>query len=596
MPDILDPRKFANVVKQGFVRGRHYRKARAMFIKAYCGHYYAKKYGLVGDEPINLMFHTIRALIPNLIMQNPVNEVSTQLIPYRDYAFLLGLALDRIDKKLNLKEILRYGTVDACFGFAPFKTGLSQGGTMINYGDVLIDNGQVYTDNVDIDDFVFDPTCRKISKSAFLGDRNRLPRQILLDDDSFEHDLVMKLPRSGHPDVSRRVDALTQSGMSSSEINDLQDMVDVVELFVPGADALLTIADPEQIIMDDFLAAREYYGPSEGPYTILSVTQPVPGNPYPIAPAGIWYDLHHAAGGTMRKMVEQIQRQKDIAVVDPAGADEAEDIRTSVDGDMVFGQPDTVKVVSFGGQNPGNESAMGALQTWYNYMSGNPDQMAGIAVGAKTATGQNILQANQNVSIEDMRGMIYDCSAKINQKMAWYLHTDPYIELPFSRRLPGGEHEQLILTPEQRQGEFLDYAFNIRQRSMSRLDPAVRSKRIMEFATNVIPGLAMTAQVCMQMGLPFNLQESVTDIANEMDILEDVQDWFNDPMFLQRMEMMMAMGPQPTGKASPASPKGVQQNGGNPMAHKFLGPQGEMNQGFQQGGAAEAQSTFQGVN
>jgi len=596
MPDILDPRKFANVVKAGFIRGRHYRKARAMFIKAYVGHYYAKKFGLVGDEPINLMFHTIRALIPNLIMQNPVNEVSTQLVPYRDYAYLLGLALDGIDKKLNLKETLRYGTVDACFGFGIFKTGLSQGGTMINYGDIMIDEGQVYTDNVDLDDYVFDPTCRKISKSSFEGDRNRIPRQLLLDDDSFDHDLVMKIPKSGHPDVTRRVDALTQSGMSSSEINDLQDMVDVVELFVPGADALLTIADPEQIILSDFLAAREYFGPSEGPYTKLSVTQPVPGNPYPIAPAGIWYDLHRAAGDTMRKIVEQIQRQKDVAIVDPAGADEAEDIRTSADGDMVFGQPDTVKVVSFGGQNPGNENAMGSLQTWYNYMSGNPDQMAGVTTGAKTATGQNILQANQNVGIEDMRGMVYDCSAEINRKMAWYLHTDPLIEIPFSRRQPGGEYEQLVLTPEQRQGEFLDYAFNIRQRSMSRLDPAVRSKRIMEFATKVIPGLAMTAQVCMQMGLPFNLQESVTDIANEMDILEDVQDWFNDPMFMQRMEMMMAMGPQPAGKASPMTPKGVQQNEGNPMAPKFLEPQGDINQGFQQGGPAEAQSTYQGVN
>ena len=130
---------------------------------------------------------------------------------------------------------------------------------------------------------------------------------------------------------------------------------------------------------------------------------------------------------------------------------------------------------------------------------------------------------------------------------------------------------------------------------MSRLDPAVRSKRIMEFATNVMQSIAMTAQVYMQLGIPFNAQEAITDIANEMDILEDVQDWFNDPTFLQRMELTMAMGPQPAGKASPATPKGVQQNNGNPMARKILGPTGEMNQGFQQGGAAEAQSTFQGV-
>jgi hypothetical protein len=280
MPSVLDPRKFANVVKQGFRRSRHYRKARAMFIKAYVGHYYAKKFGLKGDEPINLIFHTIRALIPNLIMKNPVNEVSTEIVPHRDYAYLLGLSADWIDRKIDLKEILRYGTVDACFGFGVFKSGLAQGGTMINFGDVLIDQGQVYTDNVDLDDFVFDPTCRKIRKSAFMGDRNRVP------------------------DANRKAEAISQRNISSREMMELQDMVDVVELFVPGADTLITIADPEQAILDDFLAAREFYGPDEGPYTILSVTQPVPGNPYPVAPAGIWYDLHYAAGsGTIYIML-----------------------------------------------------------------------------------------------------------------------------------------------------------------------------------------------------------------------------------------------------------------------------------------------------
>ena len=594
MASVLDPRKLQNVVKQGFIRARHYRKARAMFIKAYVGQYYAKKYGLVGDEPINLIFHTIRALIPNLIMKNPVNEVTTENVAHREYAYLMSLATDWIDRQIDLKEILRYGTVDACFGIGIFKTGLAQGGTMINFGDELIDQGQVYTDNVDLDDYIFDPTCRKLRKAMFEGDRNRIPRQILLDDSQFNHDLVMKLPSSRHPDATRKVEAISTSGMSNSEMIELQDMVDVVELFVPGADALITIGDPEQIIMDDFLAAREYYGPKEGPYTKLAVTQPVPGNPLPIAPVGIWYDLHHVAGETMKKMVDQIKRQKDVAIVDPAGADEAEDIRTSSDGDMVFGSPDTVKVVSFGGANDKNVGAMSALQTWYNYMSGNPDQMAGIAAGAKTATGQSILQANQTVTIEDMRDMVYDCSAEINRKMAWYLHTDPLIDIPFSKRQPGGEYMQLQLTPEQKQGDFLEFTFTIKQRSMSRLDPAVRSKRIEMFATNIVPALAMTAQITMQMGIPFNLQEAITDLARENDILDEVEDWFIDPTFMQRIQLQMSLGPQPAGKAS-LNPKAVQQNGGSPMARKMMGPQGEQNQNFQEGYPNQGQETFEGV-
>jgi hypothetical protein len=592
----LDPKKFANIVKQGFLRLRQYRKARALFIRAYVGQYYAQKYGLKGDEPINLIFHTIRALIPTLIMKNPKTEVSTEIIPQREYAYLLGLGNDQINKQINLKEILRYGTTDACFGFGIFKTAVAQSGTSINYGDMLIDKGQIFTDNVDLDDYVCDPTCRKLRKTAFEGDRNRIPRQLLLDDDDFNHDLVMQLPRSTHPDAKRRADAISQGNMAAREMDDMQDMVDVVELFVPRANALITIADPEKTILDGFLAARDYFGPEEGPYTKMALTQPVPGNPFPIAPAGIWYDLHHAAGDTMKKMVDQILRQRDILVVDPSGADEGEDIRTSADGDVIVGDPTLAKPFSIGGQNPQNEAAMASLQTWYNYMSGNPDQMAGIAAGAKTATGQSILQANQSVTSEDMRGMVYDTAAEIARKQCWHLHTDPFLDIMLSRRKPGGEQVQLQLTPEQRSGDWLDYTFSIVQRSMSRLDPNVKSQRIIQFATNLVPSLCTSAQICMSLGVPFNLQESITDLARELDILEEVQDWFVDPTFMQRIQLQMQLGPQDQGKASagPASKAGIMQNNGSPMNRKILGPTGELHQGFQEP-ANEGQATFQGV-
>ncbi|KKN77825.1 hypothetical protein LCGC14_0355620 [marine sediment metagenome] len=590
MPDILDPRKLGNVVKQGFRRARHYRRARAMFIKAYVGHYYTKKFGLVGDEPINLLFRTIAAFVPTLVMKNPVNQPSTEIVEYKQYAELLGWSLDWLDEQIDFKEILRYAITDAHFGYAVLKTGLASGGKMLRFGDTLIDEGMVYTDNIDLDDHVIDPTCRDWRKSAFEGDRNRIPRQILLDDDEFDHDLVMKLPRSRHPDAGRKVEKISQQNVSTREMDELQDMVDMVELYVPGAEALITIADPEQIIMDDFLAAREFYGPKGGPYTKLALTQPVPGNPYPVAPAGIWYDLHIVAGQMMKKEVDQMLRQKDVGVVDPGGADEAEDIRTAEDGDMVFGNPDSVKMMSFGGQNPSNEAAVRSLREWYNYMAGNPDQLSGESVGAATATGQSILQANQGVNVEDLRGMVYTAAAETEGKRAWYLHTDPLIDLPFSRRQPGGEHIQVRLTPEQRRGDWLEYTFNLKQRSMSRLDPAVRAKRIAEFGTNVLPGLCATATQAMMIGFPFNLIQAATDIADELGILEDVQDWFHDPAFFQRMQMRMAMGPQPAGKAT-AGP--TSQPTGSPK--KPSTPARERNQSFQTGIPADAQAAIQGA-
>jgi len=481
---------------------------------------------------------------------------------------------------------LRAGIVDAFFMMGIFKTGLADGGKMLNFGDILIDEGQVYTDLVDFDDFTADPSCKDYRKAAFLGDRNRIPRQILLDDDEFDHDLVLKIPKSTHPNAKDKIESLTRRNMSDSEMYELQDFVDVVEVFVPGANALITIPDPSQKIFSEYLAARDYYGPKAGPYTILALTQPVPGNPFPVAPVGVHYDLHRMANKMMVKNMEQADREKSIGICDPSGADEAEDIRTAKDGDMIMGNPDTVKVITYGGNNVKSEAMLQQCQIWHNYMSGNPDQMSGLVSNAESATQANILQANATITIEDCRGMIYDVAAEVNEKMAWYLHTDPFIDIPLSKRRPGGEYEQLQLTPEQRSGDFLDYTFTMKARSMSRLDPAVRTKRIVEFATNLTPSVVNAAMVMMQMGIPFAVQTAITDLAEEMGILDDVQDWFSDPEFMQRIQLVQAMNPQPAGKAQPAQGGGTK---GIPQQTKTQSPFQERKQ-IEQIGANESQS------
>ncbi|MCK5615800.1 hypothetical protein KAR91_78780 [Candidatus Pacearchaeota archaeon] len=587
MPEYFTPNKFALAVKQGFERNRRHRRARAMFIKEYVGKYYASEYGLTGDEPINLIFNTIRATVPNLVMKSGINKVSCEIVEYRQYAYLLGLALNKLDIQIKTKDTLRAAIVDAFFMMAIAKTGLAGGGQILNFGDIFVDEGQVYTDLVDFDDFTADPSCKDYRKAAFLGDRNRVPRQILLDDDEMDHDLVMKMPKSFHPDARSKVEALTRRGISDSEMYELQDFVDVVEIFVPGANALITIPDPKQIIFPEYLAARDYYGPKEGPYSMLALTQPVPGNPFPVAPVSIHFDLHRMANKMMVKQMNQADREKSVLMYDPGGADEAEDVRTAKDGDVIAGNPDTAKILTFGGNNVKSEQMLQQCQIWHNYMSGNPDQMSGLVSNAESATQANILQANATITIEDARGMIYDFAADTAGKRAWYIHTDPFMDIMLARRQPGGEYEQFQLTPEQRDGDFLDYTFTLKTKSMSRLDPAVRTKRIVEFAANIMPSVMNSAMVAMQMGLPFNVQEALTDIADEQGILEDVQDWFNDPSFMQRMQLVMAMNPQPAGKATPgqtgAGPRGI------PQQNKIQSPFQERKQ-TEQIGANESQS------
>ncbi|GAG53622.1 unnamed protein product, partial [marine sediment metagenome] len=415
----------------------------------------------------------------------------------KPYGELLGLAIDKTERDIKLKQTLRAWIVEAIFAWGIVKTGIAASGETLEFGDTRVDPGRIYTSLVNLDDFVFDPVCTEIEKSTFLGDRIRVPRQLLLDTDGYDHDLVKQLPMSRY-NISGRVENLTKDNAGQMEMYTLQDFVDVVELWVPEANAIVTIPDPTQIKFDRYIRLKDYYGPKEGPYTFLSFTPPVPNNPLPVASVSLWYDLHRMANRVFKKTMNQADRQKDIVLYNPAQADEAQDIKEADDGDIIASQdPKGINVVSFGGQNRNNEMMLQQLQMWYNYISGNPDQMAGniptAAKGKETATRSSILQSNANISIEDARGILYDKTAEIGQKIGWFLHTDPLINLPLTKRVTGGQQLQLWLTPEQRIGDFLKFTFKIIARSMSRLDPTIKSRRIVEFAVNLVPGLMSAA-------------------------------------------------------------------------------------------------------
>lgn len=462
MPEYVNEKKIQLAVKEGYNRMARFRKARMAFIRQYVGQWYAGESVTVGDEPLNFIYHVIRSLVPNLITRNPTSRVTTEIREYATYAYLLGIGLDKLNNKINLKNIIRRAVVDSLFCMGIVKTGIAATDSLIEFGDVRVDPGQIFADNVDFDDFVADATCTTWEEAAFMGHRSRIPRQLLLDDDECDHDVVMRLPRSTSDAAKKKVSMLSQRGLSNQEMFELQDFVDIVELWIPGAGASIIIPDPDQYMSNGYIKIQDFYGPATGPYHILSLTQPVPGNPFPIAPVGIWYDLHIMANRLMKKQMERADAQKTLFVADPAAADQVDDMREAPDGEIIYGNPDNVTVVSTPGAERGTSDSLSNIQVWLNYLSGNTDQTAGISSASETATQATILEANANVGIEDSRGMIYDFTAGINSDFGWFMHYDPFLEIPLTvrdsergERMPDGlvPGQSLRLTPQQRRGE-----------------------------------------------------------------------------------------------------------------------------------------------
>lgn len=602
MPLEFSAKDVSEIAKEGFIRMQQYCKARAQFIKEYVGHYYYKPEGMTGDYPINLIFLAIAARIPNLVMKEGLNKISTAVLSQKDFAELLGMALDKSQKQRKLKRILRAALVDMHVGFAIAKTSIAAGGMLIPDGDdVNLDQGQIFSELISLDNFTFDSKTAyfDFSKSIFLGSNIRIARQKLLDLEGWNESLVKRLPAADNLGTQNsRAEKLTQK-TRNTKLSRIQDDVNVVELWFPEAEVIAYIPNPFQTSFSDFLKIQDYYGPAEGPYTFGSLTPPVPDNPLPIAPVGVWRDLNDMANRVFKKFMDQSDRQKDLVLYEPAMADVAQFVLDAHDGEsQATTNPDGVKVVSFGGQNPDNERMVAELRMWFNYMAGNPDQMAGISSSAATgkATEVQILQNNASITTEDMRDIIAEFQSDISKKEGWFMINDPFINMPLSKRTTGGREVQLRLTPEQKMGDWFELMFTIVKRSMTVKDPAMRARAVMEFYTNVFPSVMSAAIQALQMGVEFNVTRALMQAAEEMGISDMMVEIFNDPDFQRRMQIYERLGPKKGGKGGTGmnNPQAIQQQGGFPRQQPIPGPETQFNQQAQQT-AGMAQSANRGI-
>lgn len=562
--DKISPQKVHEAVHRGFKRLANFRAARLMFLRNYVGQYYDKSNGEIGGEALNLIFNAIRVLVPNMVLSFPKHTITTPYVSAKEYAELLGAALDQHSKQIKIRDIYRRVIVDAIFTLGIMKTGLAQSGSVyaLDEND-NIDGGTVYTEAVDFDNFVVDPNCKEhlFRDATFVGDRICIPRRMLLESGLYNNELVERLPRAGE-DSESKAHEISMRQIDSGDNYGLEDEVEVVEIYVPSANAIVTVPGSENVTMEDYLRIDDYYGVKEGPYTFLTLTPPVPGNPIPVPSVGIWNDLHVLANKMAKKIVEQAERQKDVIGYKSNSADDAEELRDAKDGEAIkLDDPEGVKTYSFGGQQNSNEVHLGQLQGWFNMMAGNPAQVGGSSIDARSATAATLLQQNAGVSLEDMKDMVYQAAAAEGRIRAWYFHTDPMMQIPLTRRVPTQpqfmmgpqgpimvspptmQDVQVVLTPEARRGEFIDFMFDIEPESMGRRDSRTRFAQSLDFAAKVMPTAATTAQTMMLLGLPFSAKAFIMRMAKEagIDWMDEV---FYDPEFQMQMMKMMAMGPQ----------------------------------------------------
>ena len=255
MPTSIKPKDVQLSVQRGFDRFRNFRSARLMFLRNYVGQYYDRDRGDVGVEAINLIFNAIRVLVPNIVMAFPEHKVHSNFLHSKDYAELLGLALKQHDKQTKIRDVYRRVLVDAIFTLGIMKTGLASSGSAVGFDQTdQIDTGTVFTEGVDFDNFVVDPASREhmFRDAMWMGDRIVIPRQNLLDSGLYHNDLVKRLPQAGQESQNRRrAETLSKRNLRWNEEYSLQDEVEVIEMWVPQANTLVTVPATPGVVFDE---------------------------------------------------------------------------------------------------------------------------------------------------------------------------------------------------------------------------------------------------------------------------------------------------------------------------------------------------------
>lgn len=476
-------------LKDNMVRWRKkvkvYNDNRKSAIKTACGQWYSQATsGYM--QPINLMEQALSIYLRLLVSQQPTVLVSTDHRELRPTANTFQLALEHLFTEIKLGNTFRRIAKAALFGVGISKVGMAPGKT-VEIGGVLHDIGQPYLDHVDLDDFVADPSARRIEEAQLVGNRFQAPLDWVKDSGLFENTDKLKpaAREGGIGDTTRQADL---SGKIAAGDKQLWDMIELWEVWVPRTNQIITLSMGNQATKP--LRVIPWAGAESGPYDLQGFSW-VESNLLPVPPVAVWRDMADLANIIMRQLGRQAGRQKTILAVDEGSREGGEAVKESSDGEtVVVDNVDRIKEVKYGGIAPENQAFLIWLDQLFSRMAGNIDALGGLGPQSPTLGQDQLIGQSASARIAEMQDENATFSEASVKKLAWWFWYDEAIEIPLVKRIPGADVDiQVLYNAETREGDFLDYNFSISVGSMRKKTPEMEAARFKEWITMVAPML-----------------------------------------------------------------------------------------------------------
>lgn len=476
--------KLAQAVASGYKAWEWARRQRDEAISKLCGERYGKD-----DLPknaeraaINLIAQTFITLLPNLF-PHEIKHVCRTTDPRLEFdGIVIAADLDHRAKEEDLPETIQRAGCDALLGpCGVLVTRMKAGTDLYKINGQLYDNGAFYTAHVDLDDYACDATARRRGEFRWEAIRWRASRRELKASGLYSPDDIDALP--GYDTGEKKGDELV-------------DTVQCWDVYVYQGDRILCVTiggtfcnsgDPTHGAK--ILAKYVFQGPASGPIRWISFYD-VPGKPAPLPPVLLWAELHDAIAKVGDKLIRSILESKVIGAYRPTAIDDANAARNAGHLEMVKMQdPEGLKFHTVEGLSDTFWTGFGWLSEQGSKAAGNQNLRAGTSTDAGTATEASILATNSDQRTRWMRDRIQKTLKQIANDRAWYILTDPLINKMTGVRDAGGEMMSVIYTAEAREGDPLDFMFDVVPFQPESADPNVRLKRITELLSQVLPAV-----------------------------------------------------------------------------------------------------------
>ncbi|MEN6306259.1 MAG: hypothetical protein ABFD91_00765 [Anaerohalosphaeraceae bacterium] len=502
-----------------------FRQQRYDAIRQYVGFHYSDD-GTSDRVPVNLLELAVNIYTQQMAARAPKALVQTRFGVLKPMAADFELALNHLIREIRLGQTFRLAVIDALFSMGIVKTGLERRAS-VEIAGYLHDVGQPFAEVVSLDNWVHDTTATRLEQCQFMGDRYRLPLELVKESKAFKNTGNLQATVKTAYNESGDTKAESLSHGMETDPDEFKDHVELWDIWLPFENLLVTIpaegeGKPLQII--------EWDGPETGPYKILSFSE-VPGNIMPLAPSALWMDLHDLANRLFRKLGRQAERQKTVLGVQAGSEDDGDRIVRANDGEALkMDNPDRAREYRFGGIDQPSLAFLLQVKDLFVYLGGNLDSLGGLSPMADTLGQDQLLAQNASKRVADMQDRVIEFSKEVICDLGFYLWNDPLIELPLTKTVPGFDHLSVPVTfdAESREGDFLDYNVEIEPFSMQHQTPQMKLQALVQVFQQF---LAPYAPMMAEQGIGINFEALLSIIAKYTNVseLEDILEFAAPP-------------------------------------------------------------------